>query len=392
MPDLRQLDFSRVVALCFRMSAATIFREKGLAGRHEGASGDQAELAAALAVAARALRSRSNPPLSAAFSTQWGKVSASAPRTDSPGGKVLAARLQQFEEHLQKASAEAAELAGIATPQEAAYRICLREVQAILDALNTFVRWIYGRVVSDFSPPEIFLETAHLHEHQTTDMLDEAAITGTCRVSDISYPVSIVGLGFRDDAVDWVSLCQLPYVLMHELVCHAYQGLVGSGRRAASTGCGWSEGWMDALAFRFTEAWLKDASENLPDWLLESKSSVLQACATLHSRRRKPQSNLRPVDLNQRIALWEAVESLERAFRGKGRREAFGISRLLSFSLRLNLLAIPQIERNDTLDKLALALELFQGDRLDQVIIACSRFAEHGEWQGFKEALGDLIT
>jgi hypothetical protein len=69
-----------------------------------------------------------------------------------------------------------------------------------------------------------------------------------------------VGLEIRDDyAFGWQQYSLLPYLLLHEILCHAFQSLdKPEVRRNAPASDAWSEGWMDALAFQLSLEWLKD--------------------------------------------------------------------------------------------------------------------------------------
>lgn len=396
MPRLRRLEFPRVAALCFRMTAAAVFRDRGVPGRDTQAADDQRELMAAIDTAARALRSKSVPPLSSAMAAAWLSLEASKPRSGSLSGDVIAERFHTFGELIRQKGKRADDLAGphsTSTDHEsAADDVFMSEITPVLESLTGFVADLHCVHAKFCTPPLILLETAHLHQHQTTDLLDAAAITGTCRL-DENQSTSIVGLGFRDDSVDWGSLCQLPYVLMHEVLCHAYQGLVGDGRRPASTGCGWSEGWMDTLALRLTEIWLRGANhDGLPKWLRENKDAVYRECVRLNGRRREPQSSLSPTDLAQRVGVQEASGRLEALFKGAGRRNERAFFRMLAFSLQVNLLALPQSDRNEAIDRLAGALELFHGERLDRVVGACSRFSDSHDWEAFRNELRMLTS
>jgi hypothetical protein len=70
-----------------------------------------------------------------------------------------------------------------------------------------------------------------------------------------------VGLEIREDGFGWQQYNLLPYLLLHEILCHAFQSLDRSpGRTNASPDDAWSEGWMDALALRLALEWIHDRS------------------------------------------------------------------------------------------------------------------------------------
>jgi hypothetical protein len=75
--------------------------------------------------------------------------------------------------------------------------------------------------------------------------------------------------------IDRATLDQLPYVVLHELVCHAFQGLAlpPAQRLNAPPSCLWTEAWMDTLAHRLAIDWWRTrgaafpaASASYHDW------------------------------------------------------------------------------------------------------------------------------
>ncbi|WP_413989193.1 hypothetical protein ACMDCR_24880 [Labrys okinawensis] len=66
-----------------------------------------------------------------------------------------------------------------------------------------------------------------------------------------------VGLEIRDESFGWQQFNLLSYILLHEILCHAYQSLDKPDIRLdAEPSDPWSEGWMDRLAFKLTVQWL----------------------------------------------------------------------------------------------------------------------------------------
>jgi hypothetical protein len=67
-----------------------------------------------------------------------------------------------------------------------------------------------------------------------------------------------VGLEIRRNAFGWAQYNILPYMLLHEILCHAYQGLGSPDLRPnAEPTDAWSEGWMDCVAYELALEWLK---------------------------------------------------------------------------------------------------------------------------------------
>lgn len=73
-----------------------------------------------------------------------------------------------------------------------------------------------------------------------------------------------VSLAVRDKSFQWEQFCMLPYVLLHEILCHAFQSLDNPiVRENAHAADAWSEGWMDRLAFELAREWLKRRQRSL---------------------------------------------------------------------------------------------------------------------------------
>jgi hypothetical protein len=271
--------------------------------------------------------------------------------------------------------------AGKRDPPDSACR-CMAELQEVFNKTAEVAAILYRKISKDqgLSWPTLFFETANIHAHQTTDVLDIAAVTGACRYGLLEgRPVSVVGLVFRDDGFCWTSMAQLPYVLMHELVCHAFQGLKGSRRVATDKTCPWSEGWMDAIAVAVTEQWVEGAfGIELPVWANGAGDFVKQAASKLHVRRFEQQTSIDPEVLNARKYAYDSFLGLQKSIQGKNPQPADARNRVLQFSLKLNLHAMTQVERGEIADWIGLGLELGKGDEIANI---CMRFAEHDDWR-----------
>jgi hypothetical protein len=390
--DLRQLDLGRLAALRIRLTTALIFRSEGLPGRnvvdreiHDQAVQEQQGVIAKLDAAATWAMSRRGPSLGTVLSEVLCPLEVSLNGT-AGASTILAKRVASFHQAITAFDCPHCASAGDE-------RKCIAEFLELFGLVHEIVAEAYRKVADDGALvwPKVLLEMAPHHAHQTTDILDIAAATGTCRIADDDGPISIVGLGIKDDAFCWTTVCQLPYVLMHELLVHAFQGLKGSGRSPVDPTCAWSEGWMDGLAFRLMEQWLDANSSQLPKWVRESRKTVSAQGSRLHERRREPQDSIQPAVLRERVAAYETASALEAYYQGKSKRNTHASLRLFRFSLRLNLHAMPQKDRNQIADWLALALELFHGSRLDDVIGTCERFVQHDNWQKLSKELETLV-
>ena len=193
--------------------------------------------------------------------------------------------------------------------------------------------------------------------------------------------ISITRLTFQDDAFDWSSLCQLPYVLSHELLCHAYQGIATSRnepRLVVDRACAWTEGWMDVLALWTAQRWL-DELETHPGWVATELGSLHAEFVNRHARRTRPQSNLTHLERFRRMAAQDALNHLVREMRKFSAGEESGDfrDRIYSFSLNFNALGISPDTRNRVLDKLANALDSAFPLNRDEAVSAITEFARN---------------
>jgi hypothetical protein len=200
----------------------------------------------------------------------------------------------------------------------------------------------------------------------------------------------VVCLYIRKNKLEWESLCQILYVLAHEYVCHAYQGLHSDkDRRAADERCAWSEGWMDEVAWKLTELWLTVAHVQWPAWVQQGRHSVRDACFTIHDRRYQPNQygDLKAFDLHRRQNTRKAFRVMEDALGAHRGRRILATRRLSRFSVQLNLhLADPQT-RDCIVDLLTLGLADPSSPRVDRVISDCSHFHKHRDPKQLIEAL-----
>ena len=277
-----------------------------------------------------------------------------------------------------------------------------REIPAVLaDLFEALSDHVWGRYAAACpwygTRPLTYLEMGWTHEHNTTDALDETALLGSCRAEDGERPTSIVQLGVRDNGFDWYSSCQLPYVLVHELLCHAYQGLArapfepegtpGTPRRMTDPSCAWSEGWMDAVALWTAERWVGTAPPALR-WASVTSSDARPLASVLHQRRCEPQAGLSPHKLGRRRAARTAA--------GLMREECLlfgtaGEALMEGFSLCLNALPIPQAERDRLVDDIGLCLETAVDDERDHMMEALLALPRTGDWRGMGAYLRRIL-
>jgi hypothetical protein len=310
------------------------------------------------------------------------------------------------------------------------------EIDRLFKSLDGFVATLYQRWCPlSVVRPQIYLDFGSVDSEESAD-----ALSGSCRLKDInlvelnskkieeappaSWPlkdvdhrhlssgysgalttwgilddgglIAITRLTFKDDAFDWPSLCQVPYVLCHELLCHAYQATATSRpepRVVADKACAWTEGWMDVLAMRAVEKWLDERANEHPKWIATALGSLRSQFVERHQGRVRPQANLTGLERFQRIEAREKFDDLDAELRKFDGNEngASGVgSRTYAFSLALNALGLSQTKRQALLDSLCLALDAAVGDKRDVLIRAIVEFAQKPELSTFERALTSL--
>jgi hypothetical protein len=385
-PKLKELSFGRRASLRIRLTTSMVFRAEGLAGACDTSAGKLDAILQNLHCASTKARTMAQPPLGNAVRQAVGDFGDFTFSPQDPTDRLLKHRVDCYRERI--AAFECAHCSG----SDLEERICIAEFAELFDSTKSFVLERYRQAAQGREPaawPALLLETTYNHAHQTTDILDIAAATGSCRVADGDSPISIVGIAITDDAFCWTTLCQLPYGMMHELVCHAFQGLKASKRTVVDKTCAWTEGWMDALAFEVTKEWL--AGSNNVAWVCDARDAVLEAGSRLHGRRREQQGTIMPQVLRRRIAAHGAVADLKRSLCGQDPNPIDALHRVMQFSFCLNLHEIPQDKRDDIANWIALGLEMFEGVQLDDLISTITRFMQHDNWHALYKDLDSLM-
>jgi len=388
----QNLDLARRAALRIRVTTALEFRPRGLPGRDKLASAQLRSLREAVLAASDMLLSRPElagqsqgdlaAQIEAALTPFWGWFDA------NPPVPVVRRRVAPLKSALASENVSCAHCAG----DETAPMSCRLEFDTLLASIDDAVGRIYAPLMAQtgVSPPDLILILKPIEADQRTGLLDTTAVLGSCKFDDTKVATSRVTLSIRDQSFDWVSLCQVPYTLFHELLCHAYQGLAGRDREEVQSNCAWTEGWMDTLAAEFIEDWLA-ADHRLPDWIRASGENVKSETQRLHERRMAPQDSLSFAVLDQRQYARETCRDLRRLYQGAAAGSARANERLWDFSLRLNLDAVPADERRRLMDYLGLGFEFLFDSELDTLVGACTRYAQHGDWERLRDEVKALV-
>jgi hypothetical protein len=267
--------------------------------------------------------------------------------------------------------------------------LCLKPIQKMVDLLKTEVTGLYEKAApASIKVPHFVFNTFSMPGGPGAGLLESFHVAGESKVRDCEIPVSIVGLSLKRQAFDWPTFCQVPYVLMHEFLCHAFQGLLASPdasaptkREGADETCPWTEGWMDRFAAYLAKRWIGQARGS--EWFRFREDRARGHIEDIHKGRYEESPSLKGLPLLRRRAAARTFDALQRGFAGHG-RQSVATSAMLRFSLRLNLFDAPQQQGRLSWRERALALIETKlsvpGSRTyDDTIGTCRAFAEHGD-------------
>lgn len=114
----------------------------------------------------------------------------------------------------------------------------------------------------------------------------DGSVSASCRPTDGQEKLaSEVTLVLPEGGFDRDSLYTVPYLLSHEIICHAAQGIEGAPpRRPSGPNCAWSDGWMDRLAFEVSvDALFGERSKQ--EWIEEGASTIAAIAEQAHAAR-----------------------------------------------------------------------------------------------------------
>ena len=186
----RQLDIGRKASLRILMTKAMIFRSEGLPGQDQGATVQQKAALDLIKSGATTARAGTEPPLGKLVRSSLCGFNTFTFKGHTTAADVLSRRIRNFRQEIDSFECQPCS-------NGKGEEKCLAEFLEFLRHTRRVVTDKYQMVTGDeaISWPKVLLETAEHHAHQTTDILDIAAATGTCRYADSINPNSLVGLG-----------------------------------------------------------------------------------------------------------------------------------------------------------------------------------------------------
>jgi hypothetical protein len=222
---------------------------------------------------------------------------------------------------------------------------CIRKLRDLLKFVTSQTGRIYAEATD--RAPAVCLSTRATHENADQELLRAFNVGACCEVFSDAECSSFVALVIKDRSFDWDTLCGLPYLLTHEVVCHAFQDLHAEKRRGADEKCGWSEGWMDRLAHALTHRWLEEEGKSgFPAWL--DKLNVRAQTEKIHGWRYEPRGTLTEDQADVLDSNRRAFDEL-REFWGKAPVHRHKIAK---FSARLNACDTSNQVRQDIVQSL----------------------------------------
>lgn len=240
---------------------------------------------------------------------------------------------------------------------------CLSLVREIYTLVENHVRKKYIAICESADhQPEIRLSVGYRQESPRGTLVEEFHIEGETSLNrrresaDVTITLKLHDCG-------WNALLLLPYVIAHELTCHAFQSCApGSGpRENAGKCCPWSEGWMDALAGDEVNAMLTGLSPVLPSWLRLSLAQVTTKTAAYRNARCSARPDVTEKVAESRRFGADGYDSLRQAFamkQGLGKAEAAKAC-VDGVSLRLNAERMNRTERERLVSDLRTHFEIF---------------------------------
>ena len=261
-------------------------------------------------------------------------------------------------------------------PHRQPSHLCIGQVAVLLRDLEQRSRAIYEPVAEESKRVRLKFSLVPVARGSVHGFIPEFHLDGGTQARGEDVVVQIV---LEDRSLDLRTLRQLAYVGVHELICHAFQGVSGTERSNVGASCSWSEGWMDAVAWMLLERWLTLDAAKLPPWLVQAPTPriAIEDCRKLHERRYEERQGrvMDPENILRRQQAREACDALFRNWSGPElRRRLSGLRKLVQFSAKLNVASLDRTQRERLIVQLVSGLLLPTGDALDRTILACEQF------------------
>jgi hypothetical protein len=221
---------------------------------------------------------------------------------------------------------------------------CIEPLKDLVNDLTSWIESLWRQCPDGGSPPQIIFST--------TDRAFEQSGPITRRYHVGGYALSIgrrgtyktkVGLEIVHDKFEWDQFNYLTYILLHEILCHAFQSLDNPPlRENADPNDIWSEGWMDALAHVLALEWLAEHPKKLRYSEGEVDFARSQTTQLHEARYASPARDSRQLTPSDGKAAFDVVRS---SYSDAIRKLPMSKQPLTKFSLRMNAITMPMSER-----------------------------------------------
>jgi hypothetical protein len=221
---------------------------------------------------------------------------------------------------------------------------CIEPLKELVNDLTGWVESLWRQCPDGGSPPQIVFSTTDRAFEQSGPITRKYHVGG--------YALSIgrrgtyktkVGLEIVHDKFEWDQFNYLTYILLHEILCHAFQSLDNPPlRENADSNDIWSEGWMDALAHVLALEWLATHPEKLLHTEGEidfARSQTTQLHEARYSIPSRDCGQLKPADGKL------AFDVVRSSYPDVIRKLPLSKQPLTKFSLRMNAITMPMSER-----------------------------------------------
>ena len=237
---------------------------------------------------------------------------------------------------------------------------CIEPLIHLFNALCTWVNELWRDLPRSVDNPKVavvFATTLQTFDY-SDPIIKQFCVSGYARSrrdnngehTDRGAYYTKVGLEILDKSFGWRQYSILPYLLLHEILCHAFQSLDNPPSRPnAEPSDAWSEGWMDALAYELAKEWLKK-HDKLPFMTRDEYRDAKKAIRELHDARYPKALTAGGISHpgDGRKAFHDVLDSYPVEFERLERTR----HPLTRFSLRLNAMTIRPEDRVIGLEKL----------------------------------------
>lgn len=266
---------------------------------------------------------------------------------------------------------------------------CLEDLEQICDFVAGQVRSLYEcktkAALESLPSPKITARCVRTDSSHA--FFDQFGVNASTRVRARNI---VVNIELKPDSLDIASAAQMLYLMAHETICHAYQSIEHAERINSDDTCGWTDGWMDALAWRLTERWIVREKSRLPDWLTMTPEESKRRCRKFHERRYEKHKALRDSDLTQRRLARTRFDTLYEAWeRALPPGQDVEDHRATTFSVLLNHGFVEDDVRRKLMVALTKALDT-RTSRSDDAVGLCSDFIIHRDAHQLLENLEAL--